>query len=62
MSPRSKGENREAVHLRYKNAPRNGKTAILDEFLNPPPNFCSFIVIVMLKNLFLHQWVYEIRI
>jgi len=32
MSPRSKREYREAVHLRYKNAPRREKTAILDEF------------------------------
>ena len=32
MSPRSKKEYREAVYLRYKNAPRHEKTAILDEF------------------------------
>jgi hypothetical protein len=32
MSPRSKREYREAVYLRYKNAPRHEKTAILDEF------------------------------
>ena len=32
MSPRSKREYREAVHLRYKNASRQEKTAILDEF------------------------------
>lgn len=32
MSPRSKQEYREAVHLRYKNAARHEKTAILDEF------------------------------
>ncbi len=32
MSPRSKREYREAVHLRYKNATRSEKTAILDEF------------------------------
>ena len=32
MSPRSKREYREAVHLRYKNATRNEKTTILDEF------------------------------
>ena len=32
MSPRSKQEYREAVHLRYKNATRHEKTAILDEF------------------------------
>jgi len=32
MSPKSKREYREAVHLRYKNAPRHEKTAILDEF------------------------------
>jgi hypothetical protein len=32
MSPRSKREYREAVHLRYKNASRREKTAILDEF------------------------------
>jgi len=32
MSPRSKQEYREAVHLRYKNASRHEKTAILDEF------------------------------
>jgi len=32
MSPRSKREYREAVHLRYKNAPRHEKTAILNEF------------------------------
>ena len=32
MSPRSKREYREAVHLRYKNATRQEKTAILDEF------------------------------
>lgn len=32
MSPRSKKEYREAVHLRYKNATRHEKTAILDEF------------------------------
>ncbi|MBW2631297.1 MAG: hypothetical protein JRC90_05965 [Deltaproteobacteria bacterium] len=32
MSPRSKQEYRKAVHLRYKNASRNEKTAILDEF------------------------------
>ncbi|WAC07448.1 MAG: hypothetical protein OS130_14670 [Thermodesulfobacteriota bacterium] len=32
MSPRSKREYREAVYLRYKNAPRREKTAILDEF------------------------------
>ena len=32
MSPRSKREYREAVHLRYKNATRREKTAILDEF------------------------------
>jgi len=32
MSPRSKKEYREAVHLRYKNATRREKTAILDEF------------------------------
>lgn len=32
MSPRSKREYREAVHLRYKNAARHEKTAILDEF------------------------------
>jgi hypothetical protein len=31
MSPRSKREYREAVHLRYKNAPRHEKTAILNE-------------------------------
>ncbi|MDP1992103.1 MAG: response regulator [Syntrophales bacterium] len=32
MSPQSKREYREAVHLRYKNASRREKTAILDEF------------------------------
>jgi hypothetical protein len=32
MSPRSKREYREAVHLRYKNASRHEKTIILDEF------------------------------
>lgn len=32
MSPRSKSEYREAVHLRYKSATRYEKTAILDEF------------------------------
>ena len=32
MSPRSKKEYREAVHLRYKNASRREKTIILDEF------------------------------
>jgi hypothetical protein len=32
MSPRSKREYREAVYLRYKNASRHEKTAILDEF------------------------------
>ena len=32
MSPRSKREYTEAVHLRYKNASRQEKTAILDEF------------------------------
>jgi hypothetical protein len=32
MSPRSKREYTEAVHLRYKNVPRHEKTAILDEF------------------------------
>jgi hypothetical protein len=32
MSPRSKREYREAVYLRYKNATRREKTAILDEF------------------------------
>jgi len=32
MSPRSKREYREAVYLRYKNATRHEKTAILDEF------------------------------
>jgi hypothetical protein len=32
MSPRSKQEYQEAVHLRYKNATRHEKTAILDEF------------------------------
>jgi len=32
MSPRSKQEYREAVHLRYKNASRHEKAAILDEF------------------------------
>jgi len=32
MSPRSKREYRETVHLRYKNATRHEKTAILDEF------------------------------
>jgi hypothetical protein len=32
MSPQSKREYRETVHLRYKNANRNEKTAILDEF------------------------------
>ena len=32
MSPQSKREYREAVHLRYKNATRHEKTAILDEF------------------------------
>jgi hypothetical protein len=32
MSPRSKREYREAVHLRYKNATHHEKTAILDEF------------------------------
>jgi hypothetical protein len=32
MSPRSKREYREAVHLRYKSATRYEKTAILDEF------------------------------
>ncbi len=32
MSPRSKQEYREAVCLRYKNATRHEKTAILDEF------------------------------
>lgn len=32
MSPRSKREYWEAVHLRYKNAPRHEKTAILNEF------------------------------
>ena len=32
MSPRSKREYREAVHVRYKNASRYEKTAILDEF------------------------------
>ena len=32
MSPRSKREYREAIHLRYKNATRCEKTAILDEF------------------------------
>ncbi|HPD61424.1 MAG TPA: hypothetical protein PKV48_06680 [Thermodesulfobacteriota bacterium] len=32
MSPRSKKEYQEAVHLRYKNATRREKIAILDEF------------------------------
>jgi len=32
MSPQSKREYRETVHLRYKNATRQEKTAILDEF------------------------------
>jgi hypothetical protein len=32
MSPRSKREYTEVVHLRYKNAPRREKTVILDEF------------------------------
>jgi len=32
MSPRSKREYRETVHLRYKNASRHEKTAILHEF------------------------------
>jgi hypothetical protein len=32
MSPRSKREYLEAVYLRYKNATRHEKTAILDEF------------------------------
>ena len=32
MSPQSKKEYRETVHLRYKNASRNEKTAILNEF------------------------------
>ncbi|HJX31413.1 MAG TPA: hypothetical protein VJ624_06130, partial [Thermodesulfobacteriota bacterium] len=32
MSPRSKREYRETIHLRYKNAPRHEKTVILDEF------------------------------
>ncbi len=32
MSPRSKREYRETVHLRYKNATRSEKTAILNEF------------------------------
>jgi hypothetical protein len=32
MSPRSKREYQEAVYLRYKNASRHEKTAILDEF------------------------------
>jgi hypothetical protein len=32
MSPRSNKEYREAVYLRYKNAPRHEKTVILDEF------------------------------
>jgi hypothetical protein len=32
MSPRSKNEYRETIHLRYKNAPRHEKTIILDEF------------------------------
>jgi len=32
MSPRSKREYREAIHLRYKNATRREKTAILNEF------------------------------
>ncbi len=32
MSPQSKREYRETVHLRYKKASRNEKTAILDEF------------------------------
>lgn len=32
MSPRSKREYTEAIYLRYKNASRRGKTAILDEF------------------------------
>jgi len=32
MSPRSKREYREAVYLRYKNATRHEKTAILNEF------------------------------
>ena len=32
MSPQSKREYRETIHLRYKNATRQEKTAILDEF------------------------------
>jgi hypothetical protein len=32
MSPRSKREFTEAVHLRYKNATRQEKTVILDEY------------------------------
>jgi len=32
MSTQSKKEHPETVHLRYKNAPRHKKTAILDEF------------------------------
>ena len=32
MSPQSKREYQEAVHLRYKHATRREKTAILDEF------------------------------
>ena len=32
MSPGSKREYREAVHVRYKHATRHEKTAILDEF------------------------------
>ena len=32
MSQRSKREYREVIHLRYKNATRHEKTAILDEF------------------------------
>ena len=37
MSPQSKGEYREAVHLRYKNGSRHEKTAILDECRGTPP-------------------------
>ncbi|MDI6777405.1 MAG: hypothetical protein QMD03_09290 [Syntrophales bacterium] len=33
MSPRSKREHTEAIHLRYKNATRHEKTIILDEYL-----------------------------
>mgnify|MGYP003587582470 CR=1 FL=1 len=49
MSPRSKREYRETVHLRYKKASRSEKSAILNEFCATCGCHCKHVIRVLEK-------------